>query len=226
MRALLLGLGVLWLAGCAAGPRPVPQGLGAADRLAFCEAATLAARAVGTFEVDAKGAHDAHLTGTLELTGGNALSLVAEGKFDREAVRVEFESMSGDINRTVTKGSAASAQHNAAQPALNEAVVVGLVRMGLLHNLALLMNDQMVSKAEGGVRDEVQAFDLRDAGPDTSAGLPCRRVDFSLHVGGKTTAEGGLCIDDATGLPLQHRVTVHFAEGDLTATERFTWKVK
>lgn len=217
---------LLVLAGCAAGPRPVPQGVTAAERLAFSEAVTLAAKAVATFEVDSKGAHDSHLTGTLELTGTNALTLVAEGTFDKQAVRLEFTSMKGDIDRTVTKGAVASAQHNAAQPALNEAVVIGLVRMGLLHNLAMLVADQMVSKAGGGVREELQSLDAREAGPDTSGAEPCHRVDSTLQVGGQPMAQTSLCVADATGLPLQRRITVQFPEGEMTATERFTWKVK
>lgn len=217
---------VLLLGACTAGPRPVPAGLTPAERLAFSEEVTLNARAVGTFEIDAKGAHAAHLTGTLELTGTNALSLVAEGRFDGDAVRLELDSRSGPINRTTTRGPVANAQRNLPQPALNEAVAIGLVRMGLLHNLALLVDDKMISKAEGGVRAELAAADVRDAGPDASNGEPCRRLDYTLQVGGKPMGEGSVCLADATGLPLQRRLTVHFPDGDMTDTERFTWKLR
>lgn len=223
MRAWVL---LLVGAGCAAGPRPVPQGVTAAERLAFSEAATLAAKAVATFQIDSQGAHTSHFTGTLELTGTNALTLVAEGTFDQQPVRLEFDSMKGDIDRTVTKGAVASAQHNLAQPALNEAVVIGLVRRGLLHSLAMLVADQMVSKAAGGVREELQALDPRDGGPDTSGGEACHRVDSTLQVGGQSMARTSLCVADATGLPLQRSITVQFPDGQMTATERFTWKMK
>lgn len=211
--------------GCASGPRPVPRGATPAERLAFAEEVTLQARGVATFELDATGPQPAHFTGTLQLTGTNGLVLTADGRLGRDTVHLDLDSRQGDINRTVTRGNTASAQRNAPQPALHEALVVGLVRMGLLHNLVRLSGEQMVMNAEGGVRGQVVPLEVRDAGPDASGAEPCTRLEFQLQVGGTVTGDTSLCVSDATGLPLQRRVTVHFPEGDLTDVERFTWKL-
>lgn len=224
--SVVCGAAILALVSCAGGPRPVPTSATASERLEFSEQATLAAHASASFEIESKGAHDTHFTGTLTLTGSNALSLVAEGVFDKEPVHLDFSSMSGDIHRTVTKGPSASAQKNALPPALNEAVAVALVRQGLLHNLAMLAADQMVSKAEGGIREEIQVSDAKDGGPDAVGAVTCHRVDSTLLVGGKPTGEGSVCIADANGLPVQRRLTVHFPEGDMSVSERFTWTQK
>ena len=49
-------LALMVFAGCAAGPRPVPEKLTAEERMAFGENVLLTARNVsGTFEIEAKG---------------------------------------------------------------------------------------------------------------------------------------------------------------------------
>ncbi len=213
------------LAGCAAGPRPVPSSLAPAERLAFAEEVLLAARATAAFELNSEGAHDSHLTGTLELTGSNALQLVAEGKFDRDDVRVEMESLKGDINRSVTRGPSVTAHHAAPAPKLSEAICVSLVRQGLLHNVAMLVLDQPVDKGEGGVREELGAENLRDAGTEQVDGESCHRLKWTLLVEGKAVGETSLCVSDATGLPLAREATLQL-DRPMTHREHFTWTLK
>jgi hypothetical protein len=220
--------GALWcvlLAGCAAGPRPVPSSLSPAERLAFAEEAVLAARATAAFEINSEGAHDSHLTGTLELTGSNALQLVAEGKFDREDVRVEMESLKGDINRSVTRGPSVNAHHAAPAPKLNEAIGVTLVRQGLLHDVAMLVLDRPIDKAEGGVREAVVASNVREEGTEQVDGEACHRLKWTLVVEGQSVGETSLCVSDATGLPLAREATLQL-DRPMHHRERFTWTLK
>jgi hypothetical protein len=215
----------LLLAGCAAGPRPVPSALTPAERLAFAEEVVLAARATAAFELDSEGAHDSHLTGTLELTGSNALQLVAEGKFDREDVRVELESLKGDINRSVTRGPSVNAHHAAPASKLSEAIGVALVRQGLLHNVAMLVRDQPIDKAEGGVREAVVASNVHEVGTEQVDGEACHRLKWTLVVDGKPAGETSLCVSDATGLPLAREATLQL-DRPMHHRERFTWTLK
>jgi hypothetical protein len=219
------GLTVL-LAGCAAGPRAVPEKLTPAERLAFCEEATLGAKATASFEIDSEGSHQAHFSGTLELTGSNALQLGAEGKFDHEDVRVDLESMKGDINRSVTRGSSFNSHHRTAAPELREAVAVGLVRMGLLHSLALLVKDADLSNIDGGAKGVVKTLEVKEAGLERVDSEPCHRLDYSLLVDDRIKGEATLCVADLTGLPVQRRLVVHFDQGDLTDVEHYKWKLK
>ncbi|MEW5741033.1 MAG: hypothetical protein AB1938_19080 [Myxococcota bacterium] len=205
----------------------MPPGLLPAERLAFAEAALTSARNVSaTFEVEAQGSTKASLTGTLQLVGENALSLVAEGSFAGEPVRVELDSRSGDINRSTTKGADVSGHRDPPAAALTQAVCLGLTRMGVLHNVARLVMDQGVDRAQGGVEAWVKAVDVKEGGPDTASGESCHRVDFAIEVAGQRAGEASLCLSDATALPLHRRQTVHFEAGDMTVVENFHWTVK
>lgn len=218
---------LLALAGCAAGPRPMPEGLGPAERLAFCEAALQRARGVSaTFDIVAKGAWAATLSGTLELVDRNALALSAEGTFGGEPVRVELDSRSGSVSRSTTKGASMSGNLDPPAPALTEAVALGLVRMGLLHNLAKLAADQGVDRAQGGAGDWVKAVDVKPGVADTSGGQACHRVDFGIEVAGQPSGQASVCLSDATSLPLHRRQTVRFESGEMTVEETFRWTVK
>ncbi len=216
---------VLALASCASGPRPLPATLSATERLAATEEALLGAKASAAFELNSEGAHTAHLTGTLELTGSNGLQVVAEGRYDQEDVRVEFESLKGDVNRSVTRGPSVNAHHADTPPRLAEAVSVGLVRQGLLHNLSKLVADQPLSHAEGGVRDQLKVVDVQDGGADTVDGEGCHRVKFGLTVGGTAVGTSSLCVSDQTALPLA-RDSKFLLDRELVLREHFTWTLK
>jgi hypothetical protein len=219
---------LMLLVGCAAGPRPVPPSATAAERLALCEGALLGARNLtGTFEIDSKGENAAHLTGTLELIDGNALHLVAEGNFKSDPVQLEVDSRDPTgTGRSTTKGPSVSSHRDPPASKLREAIALGLSRMGLLHHLALLSNDEPLEKTGGGMAEWVKALAPRDGASDTVNGEACKRVDFSVEVEGKTMGEASLCIADATGLPLQRTQTVHFPAGDMTVSETFKWQMK
>ena len=216
------------LAGCASGPRPVPPSLTAAERLHFAEGALLEGKNLtGTFEIDSKGENAAHLTGTIELIDGNGLRLMAEGNFKSEPVQVELDSRDpSGIVRTTTKGPSASSHKDPPAQKLREAVGLGIARLGLLHNLALLSLDQPVDKAAGGFADWVKPLAPKDGASDTINGEPCRRVDFGIEVDGKNLGEASMCIADATGLPMQRSQTVHFPTGEMTVSETFKWQMK
>ena len=216
------------LAGCASGPRPVPANASAADRLALAETALTGARHLtGTFEIDSKGENAAHLTGTLELVDGNALHLVAEGNFKSDPVQLELDSRdAAGIVRTTTKGASVSSHRDPPADKLREAVALGLARMGLLHNLALLSLDQPLEKTGGGLAEWVKPLAPKDGASDTVNGEPCKRVDFGIEIEGKNMGDASVCIADATGLPLQRSSTIHFPAGDMTLSETFKWEMK
>lgn len=220
-RLLFLSL----LAGCASGPRPVPTTATAQERLALAEQALLTAKGLtGTFEIESKGENAAHFTGTLALLDGNALHLVAEGNYRSDLAQVELDARdSTGTVRTITKGPSVSSHRDPPAPALREAVVLGLSRMGLLHNLSQLTNDLPVDKASGGFAEWVKPLAPRDGPAEQVNGEPCRRVEFGIEVSGKPLGEASMCIADATALPLQRTQTVRFPSGEMTVSETFKW---
>lgn len=219
---------LLLLAGCAAGPRPVPSSADALTRLSHAESALLTAKNLtATFELDSKGANAAHMTGTLDLVDGNALHLVAEGNFKSEPVQVELDSRdSSAISRSTTKGASVSSHRDPPAAKLRQAVSLGLARMGLLHNVVVLALDKPLDKIEGGVEDWVKPIDVKDGASESINGEACRRVEHVVQVEGQNMGEASTCIADATGLPLQRNMTVHFPEGDMTLVETYKWQLK
>lgn len=226
MRSLACAV-VFFLCACASGPRPMPAGVSAKERLERAEAALLGAKNLsGSFEIESTGQNPSKFTGTLELAGGNAVWLTVDGRFRDEDVHAELDSRSGDINRTVTKGASVNGHRDPPASHLGEAIVVGLARMGLLHNLATLSQDKPIDSAQTGVGDSVKNVDAKDGAADQVGGEACHRVEFVLEVGGRSMGEGTVCISDATSLPLHRRTLVHFPDGDMTATETWRWTQK
>lgn len=222
-RALL----TLCLAGCAAGPQPIPAGASAADRLAASERALLNAKGVtGTFDIESQGENPSQFAGNIELGDGNALKITAVGSYKSEAVQLELDSRdSAGTNRSTTKGPSVSSHRDPPTPKLREAVALGLSRMGLLHNLVALSLDRPVDKAEGGADAWVKAVDVKSGAAETLNGVACTRVEFGIALSGQRMGEASVCIADATGLPIARTQTMHFPSGDMTETETFTWKL-
>ena len=216
------------LAGCASGPRPVPPTATATQRFELTERALLEGRNLtGTFEIDSKGENAAHMTGTIEFVEGNALHLVAEGNFKSDPVQLEVDSRDPTgILRTSTKGPSVSAHRDPPAAKLREAVALGISRMGLLHNLALVSMDQNLERTGGGLPDFAKTLEMKDGAAESINGEVCRRVEYVLQVDGQNTGEASLCIADANGLPLQRNQTLHFPTGDMTVVETFKWQVK
>ncbi len=103
-------------------------------------------------------------------------------------------------------------------PATGDAVTVGLMRMGLLHNAAMLVAGQIPDHADGTVRDWVQTKEHRFIEVDGE-----QVVQFELVVAGGVPSTADLSFD-AAGLPRVRHQTVDFAEGTMHVTERCTWQ--
>jgi len=212
------------LAGCAAGPRAIPRGTSAADRLKASEDILAhAPKLNATFDVSSQGENAGTFKGTLALLEENKLKLTGEGSFKGEYAYVELDSRDGAITRTSTKGPTANTHRDLPAPALREALVLGLVRMGLMHNLVTLSRDESVEKRDGGFDAWVKAGEVRAGGADNVDGVACTRVDFSVLVEGNNMGDTSLCIADQTGLPVLRTSTMHFPSGDMKLTEKFTW---
>lgn len=216
------------LAGCAAGPRPVPASANEIRRLSMAEDALLYGNNMtATFELDSKGENAAHMTGTLELLDGNALHLVAEGNFKSEPVQVELDSRdSSGITRTSTKGASVESHRDPPASKLRHTVALGISRMGLLHDVVTLALDKPIDKIDGGFENWAKTIEVKDGASESINGEVCKRVDFVVQVEGKKMGEASMCISDATALPIQRNMTVHFPEGDTTVVETYKWTLK
>jgi hypothetical protein len=102
-----------------------------------------------------------------------------------------------------------------AAPEVRDAIVVGLVRMGLMHNAALLVGGGAPDHAAGGVRDFVKA-----ERPHTGEE---KATDISYDVVVRHDVMGTAVLSlSPEALPQKRTASIHFEEGDMDVEETVT----
>jgi hypothetical protein len=164
------------------------------------------------FHVTAEGAFTADLAGRLVIRGDDVLTLEATGHFGGRPVELAVEAAEGRM----VGGNGAETFDTTTPPALREAVVVGITRMGVLHNLARLVAGAPPDHADGGVREWVVTHSFAWAeGQEAERG-----VNFALTVAGEPSGEATLWLD-AQGAPALREQVVRFPGGEMRVTERY-----
>jgi hypothetical protein len=241
-RLALVGLG-FWLAGvvgCGGGGAPpiaapmepaldadVPaeeaSDAEAEEFLAALEARLLdAPRLELRSEILVTGAMEGALAGTLVVSAGGSVAIEFEGELGGRAVKPHLVA-TGD---TMSGGDGSAGFDAARPPALAEGLIVGLVRMGILHNLAMLSAGRPPDGADGGVRDWVTVTELALGPverPDELGGRAARPLSFEIVVGGQAAGEATVWVAEGSGLPLLRRQTVRFSQGTMEVEERYEW---
>lgn len=200
MRPLAIALA---LSACAGSTPPADEpsadsSLG--DELAAFERGLLEAESLALpFTVRAEGALEVALEGELRIEGA-MIRLTASGTFGGEAVDLQLHAdetflFVGDTEQ-------------ARPPHLKEALVLGLTRMGILHNLAVLTNGQPPDHSDVGVEPWLRVR-VRDAAP----------FAFAILVDGEQVAEARLTVAD--GRPVSREQTVAFPEGEMRVRETY-----
>lgn len=181
------------------------------------EGLLLAPRLAFRFRIAAEGAVTASLTGVTRLTEQGRVDLSAKGTFAGTPVVLRFLS-DGD---RMTGGSEEHAFEADVPAALREALVIGLTRMGLLHNLARLSAGSPPDHATGGVREWVRVGEVsvgREPRPAITSEF--RELSFPIFVSGKRSGEATLRID-RNGLPARREQTVQFPTGMMRVVEEY-----
>jgi hypothetical protein len=175
------------------------------------------------FDVEATGVIAARIAGELRIQG-DELRLAARGSLGDRPVEL---TMHADGRRLV--GSNGTARLEIAQPpALREAIVLGLTRMGILHNLAVLASARPPDHADGGVAQWVEAVDvgagarvLPEALTEASRRQHPTAVSFSIVVAGQAAGAATLWWD-SDRLPIERHQIVSFDEGEMQVRETYT----
>jgi hypothetical protein len=211
MRSVLCALVALTACG---GPAAAPTGppvTPAPDLAARVEDTLLAAQTVQVeATIESTGLIPAKLEGTLLVASGGRARYDFRGTFAGEPVELHFVS----DGRTMSGGAPAP-------KALGEAILVGWMRMGLLHNLAVLHAGKPPDHADGGVKDWLRLTALRRAAPPAGAPAGAVALGYVLEVSGTRAGEGVLLVDEALAVPLARELTVHFPEGDMHVVETY-----
>jgi hypothetical protein len=157
-------------------------------------------------DVRSEGAVRSALSVELHLGEGQRARLEVKGVFEGREVSARFVS---DGTTMQVRGKPASP----AAPELRDALVLGFVRMGILHNAALLIGGAIPDHADGGVHAWVKAERAR-------AGTPAREVGFVVVVRREVMGEAVLTLDESAR-PLRRRQLIHLEEGDLQVEESY-----
>ena len=215
-------LAALCVAGCSQGDQPATETeyRGPDVEMAFLDAETRLIRSPATqidFTVTAVGAVTASIEGVLYLERRDRGRLRASGTFAGQPVDLRLIS---DGARMVG-GAVGQTFDMDAPPRLREAFVIGLTRMGILHNLARLTGGQPPERADGTVKQwlGLSNFVSRQAPSDPARAL--WPATFDLAVGGEPSAVATVWIDRA-GLPKRREQTVQFENGEMRVGEEYT----
>jgi len=205
-----------WLAAAlvvAGGPRAeVP----AADALAGLEARLARAdRVVFSFSTVSTGAFESAFEGRAYLLE-NRLEVAAEGRFGGEPASPVLRQHESTLNG----GNGERRFEVPAPAATREALLVGWVRMGILHNLARLTAGQPPDHAEGGAAGWVTLHESRWGEPGVRDGIPVRPLHFTIRVDGEDSGEATLWFGE-DGLPVERAQTVRFPGGEMQVVERY-----
>jgi hypothetical protein len=187
----------------------------AADALSRVEAEWMAAQGTTVeFRVTSEGAFTASLDGQLLLASGNDLSLEATGTFGADSVSLHARGAGGRL----TWGNQATSAESEMPPALREAIVIGLVRMGVLHNLARLVSGAPPDRTDGTVRSWVEVEDATWVPATDGAGR--RGIHFGIVVSGQRVADATVWLD-ADGRLVGRDQVVRFPGGEMRVVERY-----
>lgn len=220
------GLIAMVLVGCGGGEEVPPHaGRGgpsghesAQETLAQVEHAFLGAEGRRVvFEVRAEGVFTASLDGHLVLDAGNALSLEASGVFGADSVSLWLDASRDPM----AWGNAGDRFEQRRPDGLRDAVVIGLVRMGVLHNLARLVSGAPPDRMDADVGSWVQAVAPEWVGRDPRVGDT--GISFEIQVEGQRAGTATVWLDSG-GAVVGRDQLVQFPTGEMRVTERYRWE--
>lgn len=160
------------------------------------------------FHITAEGAVEADLRGTCSIGPADAV-LRAEGEFATRPLEIAMTT-----TRDKVLGHTADRPIDTERgPELREALVIGLVRMGLLHNVAKLWSGDGPDHREGGVADWVRVVDIFAQRDGT--------LSMRLLVDDQDSGEAVLTLDK-DGWPSVREQKVDFDEGSMRVVERYS----
>lgn len=166
------------------------------------------------FRITAEGAFTATLEGELFLGEGDVAALTSVGTFGSDSVSLSLEVADGRL----IGGNGVRRFEEPVPAGLREAVVIGLTRMGLLHNLARLVSGSPPDRADGTVRTWVQARAIDWVAQDGAEGR--RGLSFQVWVDEQAAGDAVLWLD-SRGWPVARDQTVRFPGGEMRVHEAY-----
>lgn len=177
-----------------------------------------AKRVVIESDIQSRGVLFSQLKGVARIDERNQLQLDYNGQFGAKPATLLLAAN----GRSQELRNGAGYRREPVPHEANRAVLIGFLRMGLLHNLARLSGLQPPDHGAGGVERWVTLDNFRPTtyilGGDLEGTLS---FGFDVMVDGVLAASARLWLDPATGLPRRREQTVNFARGEMTVVENY-----
>jgi len=139
------------------------------------------------------------------------------GSFGEQAVDLQLRF---DGERMELSGSAGT--RSFPQPAdVPAGLLLGLTRMGWLHNVARLVAGGQPDATDGSVREFARAVRVLGGEPLEVDGRERRALTFGVELRGQLAGTAVLWLDLASGLPLERWQKVAFGEGEMRVVETY-----
>lgn len=184
---------------------------------ASLEARLLAAQQVRVeMKISAEGAVKAAYEGTL-VVEGKQVHLEQNGHFMEQPSHLQVSAKQDALQY----GHVGKLQSATRPKYLEEALWIGLTRMGLLHNLAMLHSGQAPDHADGGVKEWVRAHNFQFLEEKKVENRTMMGIKFDLEVSKIPAGQVTLWLDRETGLPYLREQVVQFPEGEMIVREQF-----
>lgn len=164
-----------------------------------------------TYQASSTGAFEINLTGRLEIKPGVSVLWTSEGVFGGRGVDFTFSADSDSVFYTSQSSSYAQLRPGH----LDEAIVKGLFRMGIMHNLAVLSAGKLPDRAQSDSID--QWLDVQFHQPEQRSDT----LSFDVVVNGNPTAKAKLKLKD--GKPVYRWQHVEMG-GGMTVIESFDYE--
>lgn len=171
------------------------------------------------FGVRSEGAFEGSLEGELTLGEGNALKLDASGVFGADSVALWLDA----TDTLMSWGNQGNESEQSRPAGLRDAVVVGFVRMGVLHNLARLVAGVPPDRMDGDVRSWVEVVDPEWVSGEAEVGQ--QGISFGIEVAGQRAGTATVWLT-ADGTMVARDQLVQFPTGEMTVRERYSWEVE
>ena len=160
---------------------------------------------------------ESHFDGTIVAGPDGKMRLALQGAFGGKDV----DALLVCDGRTMRGGTSGQRFELDAAPGLRQGMVVGFVRMGLMHDAARLASGRMPDYVDGSAGAHLAVVGASHAAGEEMRGHATELWSFALYVDHEHAADEMLWLDASTGLPVRRRVVVHLPEGDMDDGEEY-----
>jgi hypothetical protein len=140
-----------------------------------------------------------HAEGSVKVDVDATLTIGADTK-----ISFKGNVMGQDVDKTY---------ENPTTPELRDAILLGLTRMSLMHNLVLFTRDRPPANVEGHIRQALTPHDFAKA--------PGGGIAYKLRAGNREMGEGVIKFNSKSHLPMSRKFVFHLDNGDMKVSESY-----